>query len=106
MLTHFGRLTGLDRTQQYLVACGELDPYSTRPDSGVAQCQPEETETSSAAVTATDLKDITESTTSFLDESNSVLDKSSNSKQKSDLPSYGIGRLARIFNSPPHVTST
>ena len=43
-------VTGLDRTQQYRVVCGELD-NSTRPDSGVDQCQAEDAETTVVLVT-------------------------------------------------------
>ena len=79
-------MTGLERTQRYLVVCGELDPDSTRPDSGVGQCQAEEAETSSAAVS-------TEEPTA---PSEAAGGTSSNSKEKAALPSYVIGRLAHI----------
>ena len=54
--------------------CGELDPDSTRPDSGVGQCQAEETETSSTEVNDVDA-----------------------SRGKSSVPSFVIGKLARMI---------
>ena len=67
-------LIGLYRTQRYLVVCGELDPDTTRPDSGVGQCQAEETETSSTEVNDVDA-----------------------SRGKSSVPSFVIGKLARMI---------
>ena len=44
-------MTGLDRTQRYLVVCGELNPDTTYPNSDVGQCQAEEAETTVILVT-------------------------------------------------------
>ena len=76
-------MTGLDRSQRYIVVCGELDPNTTYPNSDVGQCQAEEAETSSETVNDVD-----------------------GYREKSSVPSYVIGKLSGIsMHDPATLTS-
>ena len=96
-------VTGLDRTQHYVVECGELDADITRPDVWLVECQAEETETSSAAVT-TDLDTTEEPATTLADGSitQRIHDASKDDSEEMALPYSLIGGHART-HPPFHV---
>ena len=81
-------MTGLDRTQRYLVVCGELDSDTTFPNSRVDECQAAEVETSAAAVSTAVHGTVTDP----------VRGTSDTSRNKSPLPSFVIGKFCTYCN--------